>query len=190
MPQFRRMRRRFTRGRRRGRPLWARATVGATLDTTLRAIILADPTVLPGGASGFDYRRTVLRIRLLLQYNLQASFTVGVPSSSVIQCGISLASVGEPIRDPGMTLATDRATDWLDLWSVQTAHNNPPATATGFSPPVGVSEFFFRDVRVKRKVDADQVVLMSYKASNLASGSPMAGTILLSVSTLWTSQVT
>lgn len=182
------MARRFrrTRGfRRRGpmaRPLWARNESVVTLDATLRSLIIVDPTVLPGSAAGFDYRRTILRciIEPVWRPNAHATTT-----NSIIHCdvfwGLYVETIGN-VHDPRMISAGDRAADWMDLGVIGYTVNEVVSNQVmALTPAPGQTQALHRDIRVKRKINDDQQLILSFVANirvgTLDSGD---GTILFS----------
>lgn len=185
---FRRFRRRgFRGGTRRGRvrPLWDRnnLSVSNLNGATTQAIVLGDPSILPGSAAGYDLRRTIQRVRLELYASVHAS-VVGTNGSIVVYQGLYMAGAGEPTRSPQCATNADAQVDWLDLWTSCCWVQAGVAQQYVMLP---FDHCAMRDVRVKRKLDLDETLVFSYLAvaGSFAGTIGADGTITGQVSILW-----
>lgn len=126
--------------------------MGTIASTALSGLTIGDPTILPGGAPGFDQARTVKRIRLRI--DAEVILTAAALAQASWWAGVYVAGVGEPLRDPTTNVTTDSATDWMDWWQMRTVSGNGQAAGTVLFPMYDALDWN-RDIRVARRVNYD-----------------------------------
>lgn len=174
-------RRRFgARGGRRAPAYWLR-TPRATLDVsvggpgpTASATSILTGAALEGNLASLDRRVTLLRLRINWSYVITTGFTAAANPCRVV-LGIQFAGVGETAKDPAQVLAADQRADWLDLWYADLG----AGTVNDTSKTLGYD--CVRDIRAKRKIDADEALAVVGKLETLNGGAlPAAGTVRIS----------
>lgn len=177
------MRRRFHRGagRRPKEPVsWFRQEANvfnASAFGTAFGLTIFDPESVVFGT--VDSRITVRRMKLEIFPTF--TFTAAVAQGLVLGIGVYMTDAAAPIRDPLLTTEEDQETDWLYL-----AHL-PFAIAAGAgvvtpgdvaSSIRGSQHFSWNcpDVRSMRKVDTQQIILLTVNLKRLDAGTFAAPT--------------
>lgn len=137
------------------------------------SVSLFSPTAVLAGA-GLDQRMTVRAIRLVMQFTIIAASTA---PESYIQCGVNLAGLGEPTRNPSFAAVGDQQADWLDDFVI-------PFRRSGANilPPDGCGIFPDRRIKAMRKVEGDQEVRFSWLVVAQSGAADAAGRVNLVLS--------
>lgn len=118
---------------------------------------ILDPTFYD--ANDFDNRYTVKRIRLEMAY-VYTTTLADATASPVAVFGVYWGGQNAPLRSPLMATGEDVTTDWMDLWKVQWA---VPESIVGSArrTPVLLDSIVSRDIRVARRMQTNQVLILT-----------------------------
>lgn len=136
----------------------------AVVNGTLISATLFDPAQLIAG--NVDERLTLRR--LILDFSATEQ-VVSVAADVDILASVRLAGKGQPDRNPNMLAAADQDADLLD-WFAVPVRRSGASTAQFF----GADFTHRRNIRAMRKIDVDQILLVTATAINVNTGVALA----------------